>query len=53
MYQHYIGEFVNFIIRLSDIAWIPFDDDNRDYQDFLKYLDDNDLTLNDIPNYEP
>jgi hypothetical protein len=28
---------VNFVQRLSDAAFIPFDVDNTDYQAFLKY----------------
>lgn len=41
----------DFIIRLSDSAWIPKDTDNTDYQQFLQYLIDNNLTIADIPDY--
>lgn len=30
----------NGIIRISDNAFIPFDPDNRDYQAYLKWLDE-------------
>ena len=26
------------ILRLSDNAWIPFDQANRDYQEYLKWV---------------
>ncbi len=38
------------IYRIKDTAWIPKDPDNTDYQEFLKYLTDNKLTLKDIPD---
>ena len=36
------GEFgkPNFIIRISDNAFIPFDPDNTDYQAYLKFLEE-------------
>lgn len=41
-----------FIVRMSDIAWIPKNPDNSDYQRFLEYLEDNKLTIDDIPDYK-
>jgi hypothetical protein len=40
------------IIRLSDTAWIPLEPMNTDYAEFLQYLAANNLTLDDIPEYE-
>ena len=34
------GELANCIIRLSDNAFIPFDPDNTDYQQYLKFLEE-------------
>ena len=30
------------IIRLSDHAWIPMNEENRDYQEYLKWLNGED-----------
>lgn len=27
------------VLRLSDMAFIPFNEENRDYQEYLKWLD--------------
>ena len=52
-YQKYIDfGSVQSIFRVSDSAWIPLDVQNTDYHQFLKYLTDNDLTINDIPVYQ-
>lgn len=51
MYHKYITDYAQLIIRDSDGAWIPMDPNNTDYQQFLQYLADNNLTLNDIPDY--
>lgn len=51
MYQKYTNEGETMIYRISDGAWIPVNPDNSDYRVFLQYLTDNNLTLNDIPNY--
>ncbi len=41
----------DFIFRIVDSAWIPKDLGNVDYQIFAQYLIDNDLTIDDIPDY--
>ena len=41
MYKQYIGAngtIANAVIRLSDNAYIPFVEDNIDYQKYLKWL---------------
>jgi hypothetical protein len=32
------GRLINMIQRLSDNAFIPFDPDNTDYQEYLKWV---------------
>jgi len=42
MYKQYkdiSGNIANGIIRLLDSASIPFDPDNTDYQEYLRWLD--------------
>ena len=36
MYQ--LGKTVDVVKRLSDNAWIPFDEANTDYQEYLKWV---------------
>ena len=40
--QHFsdTAQIVNAICRCSDNAFIPFDPDNTDYQEYLKWLDE-------------
>lgn len=42
MYKQYIlpnGEIANAILRISDMACIPFDPANTDYQQYLKWIE--------------
>lgn len=41
----FTGELTNLIKRLSDNAYIPFDEANTDYQAFLKYQAEGGLVL--------
>ena len=34
------GEVANNILRIEDNSFIPFDPANRDYQEYLKWLED-------------
>jgi hypothetical protein len=36
MYQ--LGKTVDVVKRLSDNAWVPFDESNTDYQEYLRFL---------------
>ena len=38
LFKHPLFETINCVIRLSDNAAIPFDQDNKDYQLYLKFL---------------
>ena len=33
------GNILNMVVRLSDLAYIPFSTDNTDYQAYLKWLE--------------
>jgi hypothetical protein len=43
MYKQYKinpnNELVNGVVKILDGAFIPFDPDNRDYQEYLKWLE--------------
>jgi len=41
------------IIKMPEQMWIPMNEANSDYQTFLLYLSDNNLTIDDIPLWEP
>ena len=45
MYEHYQALHGSaFIKRLDDDAFIPIDDDNSDYQVYLKWVEDGGIT---------
>jgi hypothetical protein len=48
MYYKIQNENQMFIFDSNKNMWIPMDYDNSDYNIFLKYLEQNDLTLDDI-----
>jgi hypothetical protein len=33
-----LAKYTESVIRLSDNAYIPFDEDNTDYQEYLKWI---------------
>jgi hypothetical protein len=39
------GQLQNMVQRLSDNAFIPFDPQNRDYADYLKWLEEGNVPL--------
>ena len=46
MYKIYQGEMQQqFVIRLADNAFIPFDEANTDYQAYLKWLEEGNTPL--------
>ena len=48
MYKLYNNSFTNQqagVIRLEDMAWIPLDESNTDYQEYLKWLEEGNTPL--------
>lgn len=39
------GNIVDVVVRISDLAHIPFSEDNTDYQEYLKWLADGNTPL--------
>ena len=35
-----VGKPIEFILRKEDNAWIPKDEENTDYQDYLEWVDE-------------
>lgn len=46
------AKYEDMIVRVSDGAWIPQEPMNTDYAEFLQYLAANNLTIDDIEEYE-
>ena len=44
-YDKELNKVANMVIRIEDQAFIPFDLDNRDYQEYLKWLDEGNTPL--------
>lgn len=54
MYYKFINDIGQMsIIKMPEEMWIPIAEGNTDYQQFLTYLSDNNLTIDDIPMWEP
>ena len=57
MYYKYVNEGETYIIlnpgEFGSPMWIPTDPNNTEYQKFLTYLEENNLTINDIPDWQP
>jgi hypothetical protein len=45
LYKSPVSGNINNIIRLLDNAFIPFDESNIDYQDYLKWVDEGNTPL--------
>lgn len=52
-YQKLIDGNGTTIMYMPTTMMVPEDPENTDYQNFLTYLDENELTINDIADYEP
>lgn len=57
MYYKSVQEISTYIIlnpgEFGVPMWIPMDINNDSYQKFLIYLEENNLTIDDIPVWEP
>lgn len=45
MKEYKLSSFSGFVVRVSDGAVIPFDNDNSDYKLYLKWLNDGNTPL--------
>lgn len=51
MYKKYNQNSLLILVRAPDNGHIPADEANADYQDFLKWLADENLTIDDLEEY--
>ena len=47
-----VGQPIEFILRKEDGAWIPFDPDNSDYQEYLEWAKTNTADAADTPTLD-